>query len=531
MFARKTPDPFARDAALCRLMSGHGVTLVVKGDTCPCTDGKVIWIDPLPLGADEIDREIHDMSLAHEPAHITEGTFDTSTEGIGNFLHTIWNFIEDARCEWSQERTKYAGLKVHRAEHYANFDKYANRMGTDKMLMAKFGQPVVSGALCTLLFETRGKQLGITPGYKSSPEVQKFYATTLERRLDAVVNLGSCAEALALAKEIHKDIIGDIRSGAAQLPLKPVKGFEGSTDGNAGDKYEDDVERTIAALDRVVTPSISDQAHYVSSNGGFGRWKPGKLSSRAKMPRIDAATAQVLTQEGKKILGPQGARLTNMFVSNSKPRTTYGKLDGRLDLRAVTSDHWETRKELYTRRIRGATDTAAVEFLVDFSSSMGQDIETLASIIMGLGYYLDRARIPFAIHGFGTYFHTIKEFDEQWRGESPTRMIIDGLDGNTHTAWAMEKAARSLMARRDSKKVLVVLTDGCPADANKEIPYCRSLADTLRSHGATVIGIGLDVNLSSMFGDDFINLSVDDGLGKFLVSRLGEILNRKARIR
>lgn len=521
MFIRKTPNPFARDAALCNLMSGHGVTLAVVGDTCPKTDGKVIWIPPTPIGADETDREIHDHSVAHEPAHITEGSFDVDAK-TGQFLHDIWNFVEDARVEWSQEKTKYPGLKVFRAEFLTNFSKYEYRMGTNKMLCAKFGEGVIRGGLCMLLLESRGAQLGVKPGYKASPEVQRFYAKNLKKYLPAVLSLKDCAGSYELAKKIHALLTEGLINGT----VKPVDDFDNTGGFGAGDKYEDG-DNIVAALNEA-TPSLSDQAKYVSAQG-LGIFKPTALKDK-KTVSTTRNEAFKLTTRGRTILGPHGARMTHMFVTNSRPRTVHGKLDGRLDPRAVANDHWDVRRDLYKVRVRGATDRAAVSFLLDFSASMDSSIGTLASVVMGLGYYLDRARVPFSIHGFGTYFHTVKEFEEPWRGEAPRRMVISSLDGSTHTAWAMEHVARKLMARTEGKKVLIVLTDGSPADSGREIPYCLRMSRVLRSHGAVVVGIGLGIDLSKMFGEDFINLPVDDSLGRYLVDRLGGILGRKTRV-
>jgi len=530
MFIRKTPNPFKRDAALCNLLSGHGVTLAVVGETCPKTDGTVIWVPPLPLGADDIDREIHDHSIAHEPAHITEGSFDVDPGKIGQFRHDCWNFVEDARVECSQEDTKFPGLKVWRAEFGADFSKYEYRMGTNKMLCAKFGDGVVRGGLCSLLLEARGAQLRVKPGYKASPEVRRFYATNLQRWLRDVVHLSSCQESWDLSGEIYNQLRGGILDGKVRIPKSPKKRKE-NPGMDAGDEYEDDVERVIERLDEIPTPSVSDQARFISAQGADKSFKPGKIVKRRKERRITRGTAVRLEENGRRILGTHGARMTHMFVTNSRPRTVHGKLDGRLDPRAVANDHWDVRRDLYNVRVRGATDRAAVSFLLDFSSSMSGSIETLASVVMGLGYYLDRARVPFSIHGFGTYFHTVKEFGEPWRGEAPQRMVVRNLDNNTHTAWAMEHVARKLMARTEGKKVLVVLTDGSPAHSDKEIPYCLRMSRVLRSHGAVVVGIGLDIDLSGMFGEDFINLPVGDSLGKYLVDRLGGILGRKPRVR
>lgn len=531
MFLRKDNNPFTRDAALCRLMSGKSVTVVIMGEQCPCTNGKIIAIPPLPIDADEVDRDIHDHSIAHEPAHITEGSFDgVSLKGISKLLHDIWNFIEDARAEDSQERTKYRGLRVWRAGFYGHFDKYATRIGTNKMLTADTHVGAVRGALCLLFLYARGFQLGVNVNVATSNAVALFYSRVLKKYQDRVLALTSSAEALALAGDIYKEITGVVAKYVQENDESPI--IQGGGGSNPPDPFggvSNPPDTGILHELEQGTESITQQIKSITQTNASVKYTPRELTNR-RPTHNESLRGQVnrLKEMGIKLLGSGGMNMTRLFVANSRPRTVYGRIDGRLDTRAVTADHLDVRREVYSHRIRGAVDRAAVSFLYDISGSMRGQLSMVVQIIMGLCHYLDKARIPFDIHAFSTSYWTMKEWDEPWAGKAQLNMYPMDED-STWVAYPMKMVARGLMGRPEFKKILIVLSDGTPDDY-AERGYCHELTKTLRASGVVVIGIGINVDLSYMFGESII-LPADATMGDFLVRRTTEILSVKTPVK
>lgn len=522
---RAKVDAYNRDAVLARLMSGFGVTVVIQGDACPVTNGKTIVLPPLPIGADEIDTEIHDQGVSHEPAHITEGSFDTTRKASG-FLHSIWNCIEDVRVENSQELSKYPGLRYQRAKFYEDFNRYVPRLGSNKALMASTKEGAVHGGLIRLLVEARAKQLGVTTNLKTSAVVDKFYRMTLAKYLDRVASLVTVDDAFNLAAEIYKSISGYAPMADGSGPDKskpkaqgvdPLSGCDDSDKPNADKNW----------LEGASMPSLSEDIKAKMETSVKG-WVPDGLSI-GEIPEVTPDIAEIIKDNGIKILGVNGSKMTSLFTANSRPRTVRGRLDGRLDCRAVTEDHFDTRRELYSTRIKGATDKAAVEFLYDVSGSMCQRINDTVTIIHGIAHYLDRARIPFRVCAFDDNYYINKDWSDKWTG-APFLRTNCHVRGSTSMGMGVRASARSLMARPESKKVLIVLCDGEPDHSTRESTYCRETIKAMRSCGAVVIGIGIDINLSHIFESDSIRLS-SSNMGPYLVERLTGILNRKPVLR
>jgi hypothetical protein len=484
---------FNRDAALCRLMSGFGVTVVIQGDSCPSTDGKVIVLPPLKIDADEIDIAIHDFGVGHEPSHITEGSFD-HTENVSGFRHDIHNWLEDIRCEDSQERTKYPGLRRERGKFYENFHTYASRLGTAKLIStANSLTETIRGGLCFFLLEARCKQLGVKHDVTPTGDVRWFYRYTLAQFLDRAIGAQNVQETLALSTEIYKAI-------------KAFEGLDGST--------------TLRNLEQNTSPTLSDEvvAEIMLSSGSIKEIPVSTVYSHPANAHLVSETLE----EGLKLLGSKGAEMTRALMAFSRPRTVRGKLDGRLDSRAVIGDHLNARQDLYSRRIKGAVGKAAVSFLLDTSGSMSSNCRTMFSLVLGIASYLEKARVPYEVSSFDSYFRPLKKWGEFLKGDVFLKMVPN-TSGNTLLGGALWKVARSLMARTEDRKVLFVLCDGSTDDSSA---YCKKIVDQMRKSGAVVIGIGIGVDLSHIFGADFINLKMDS-IGSYLTTRITQILSRK----
>jgi len=520
--AKRKVSAFVRDAALCRLMSGYGVTVVIKGDACPQTNGKVIVLPPLALRADDIDVAIHEFGVCHEPSHITEDSFDPSVK-VPGFLHSIHNFLEDIRCEDSQERTKYPGLRRERAHFYGDFSKYAPRMGTAKLIVAvRSRADVIRGGLCLLLLEARCQQLGVKHNMVPSSAVLRFYRTTLAPFLERAVKIRDVHETALLAAEIHKAIYGAL-TGVEDDKDKDGGLFPKRSGDSPFAEVSDPTppKDTFETLEDEGALSVSDHVVAIMTAGGKGT--ADLIGEQLlKADPLKALSVTTLRTHGIALLGAKGATMTRLLVANSRPRTVRGRRDGRLDCRAVAGDHWDTRTDLYTRRIKGSVDKAAVMFLLDASGSMEKRAYTQYAAMHGIAHYLEKARVPFEVAAFNDYYYPIKKFAEPCKGDAFNRMY-SFASGNTNLAGALRKASRVLMARPERRKVLCVMSDG----SAKDLGYCTTVTGAMRREGATVIGVGLCCDLSGIFGDDSINLPVED-MGPYLVKRLTEILSRKA---
>lgn len=258
-------------------------------------------------------------------------------------------------------------------------------------------------------------------------------------------------------------------------------------------------------------------------------------------------TADSLKQNGIKMLGVEGARMTKMFISQSHPRRIWNQYEGRFDMRSFLSDPMDKRKDIYTYRKPGQLDKAAVLFLIDLSGSMGRSrINTAYSILQGLLHYLDRGGVPTMAAGFTTIGSTanpvyrdipvrieiLKTFEERFTSKVSRRCVpnLDIMQENSEydaVAWAVPH----LLKRTETKKVLIMIGDGSPLIGNITLNTKLSRAykeylDLCRKAGVITFGFGIKADLTRFFGKDYVRTDTAN-LGQDTVSKIKEALERR----
>ncbi len=110
---------------------------------------------------------------------------------------------------------------------------------------------------------------------------------------------------------------------------------------------------------------------------------------------------------------------------------------------------------------------------------------------------------PFAIHGFCSdgrhevQYLRFKDFDQEWSGEPKARLA--GMTGqlSTRMGAAIRHAGHHLKLQRSAKKLLIVITDGEPADIDVRDPqYLRfdtkKAVEDVAKHGVVTYCMSLD---------------------------------------
>ena len=217
-----------------------------------------------------------------------------------------------------------------------------------------------------------------------------------------------------------------------------------------------------------------------------------------------------------------------------------GRIDGRLLSRIVASPH-ETR--LFKLEAEKAKVDAALTLLIDCSGSMKAHAEQVALFAMVLGRMAELAQVPFEVLGFTTSSWNGGKARALWQkkrtGAEPGRvadrlhlvlqpagmrarrsrreiaallkadLYKEGLDGEA-IEWACERLHRQGAARR----VLLVMSDGCPTEtATHQFNAHHYLEHHLRDvvaqqerGGVDIVGIGIALDLSPFYP---INLPVE----------------------
>lgn len=240
-----------------------------------------------------------------------------------------------------------------------------------------------------------------------------------------------------------------------------------------------------------------------------------------------------------------------------------GLIDGRRLAQLVASP---TERRLFRHELREPQADCVVGFLIDCSGSMRQHIESVALLVDVFARALDMAGVASEILGFTTgawnggralrdwqragrpphpgrlneVAHLVfKDGDTPWRRarRSIAALLKDdlfreGIDGEA-LAWA---AAR-LAARGEARRLLIVVSDGCPMDgatllANDEHyldHHLQQVAAGIEADGIVelaALGVGLD--LSPYYGHCQA-IDLDAGVGNRVLQEVLALIGRRGQ--
>jgi cobaltochelatase CobT len=235
-----------------------------------------------------------------------------------------------------------------------------------------------------------------------------------------------------------------------------------------------------------------------------------------------------------------------------------GLVDGRRLALLVASP---TERRLFRRETRRAQAAAAVTVLIDCSGSMRPHIEAVATLADLLARALGLAEVPCEILGFSTAAWNGGRARRDWqragRPPQPGRLneTLHLVFKDAQTPWrqsrrdiaallrpellresvdgeALQWAANRLRARDEPRKLLIVVSDGCPMDGATGLAndasyldrHLRQVAARIEAAGdieLSALGVGLD--LSPCYGRS-LTLDPDAALGPVLFIELLPLL-------
>ena len=166
----------------------------------------------------------------------------------------------------------------------------------------------------------------------------------------------------------------------------------------------------------------------------------------------------------------------------------------------------------------------SVTLLMDLSASINETPKGCSQSILKLSqeavsllaWAIEKLGDPFAIAGFCSntrhevYYQHIKEFDEHWNDDVKSRLSAIKAEYSTRMGAAMRNAGHYLGQQTTEKKLLLILTDGEPADIDVAIEDTQLLikdahkaVQELRDNGIYTYCISLDPHADEYVQDIF----------------------------
>ena len=504
-----------------------GVKVLIQGQDA-FTDGERIVI-PTANPDDPHYQQIAWGYLAHEAAHIRHTNFDMVQKASSKPIRkALLNIIEDVRIE-NELAKDYPGTR----RSISQVIEYM--VDTQQMCVPEQLEPA-SNLQAWLLFRLRCHFLGqkaLTPLYQAVDERvrQLFPAAAMSRlsaMLTAVPSLVSTGEVLKLVDAIvamleeesrppqdESDADGgdDIGQDASNYSNNSSDSQTPETGSSAmGDAAEtrdsdnsdqaDNLRQALEASAAQFEPDTFAQVAEVLSEQAEGHQGVTPLSlPQAEHAMLgDEAILTLSASESAQIR----ARLRGM-VQSSQDNRNHAKRHG---LRVAThrlaaSQAGESR--LFIQRQPRIAPNAAVHLLVDISGSMGKPIgegnrkyfhvaneaalalamalEGIPGVVPAVSYFPGiHQEVSIALLPKQSVRHRAACFDQKPRGCTPM-------------AQAMWFAANSLLAQKQKRKLMIVLTDGDPDDW----AATHDIVDRCRRSGFELLGIGIQTRSVEKF--------------------------------
>ncbi|MCR9351899.1 VWA domain-containing protein [Vibrio alginolyticus] len=501
-----------------------GVKVLIQGQDA-FTDGERIVI-PTANPDDPHYQQIAWGYLAHEAAHIRHTNFDMVQKASSKPIRkALLNIIEDARIE-NELAKDYPGTR-------RSISKVIEYMvDTQQMCVPEQLEPA-SNLQAWLLFRLRCHFLGqkaLTPLYQAVDERvrQLFPAAAMSRlsaMLTAVPSLASTGEVLKLVdaivamleeesrppqdesdadsgNDIGQDVCNDSRDSHPPETDWSVKGDAAETGYSDNSDQADNLRQALEASAAQFDPDTFAQVAEVLSEQAEVHQGVTPLSLPQAEQAIlgDEAILTLSASESAQIR----ARLRGM-VQSSQDNRNHAKRHG---LRVAThrlaaSQAGESR--LFIQRQPRIAANAAVHLLVDISGSMGKPIgegnrkyfhvanevalalamalEGIPGVVPAVSYFPGiHQEVSIALLPKQSVRHRAACFDQKPRGCTPM-------------AQAMWFAANSLLAQKQKRKLMIVLTDGDPDDW----VATHDIVDRCRRSGFELLGIGIQTRSVEKF--------------------------------
>ena len=504
-----------------------GVKVLIQGQDA-FTDGERIVI-PTANPDDPHYQQIAWGYLAHEAAHIRHTNFEMVQKASSKPIRkALLNIIEDVRIE-NELAKDYPGTR----RSISQVIEYM--VDTQQMCVPEQLEPA-SNLQAWLLFRLRCHFLGqkaLTPLYQAVDERvrQLFPAAAMSRlsaMLTAVPSLASTGEVLKLVDAIVAMLKEESRPPQDESDADSGNdiGQDASNDSNNSSDSQTPEADSSAMGDAAETGDSdhSDQADNLRQalEASAAQFEPDTFAQVAEVLSEQAEGHQGVTplslpQAEQAMLGDEAiltlsasesaqirARLRGM-VQSSQDNRNHAKRHG---LRVAThrlaaSQAGESR--LFIQRQPRIAPNAAVHLLVDISGSMGKPIgegnrkyfhvaneaalalamalEGIPGVVPAVSYFPGiHQEVSIALLPKQSVRHRAACFDQKPRGCTPM-------------AQAMWFAANSLLAQKQKRKLMIVLTDGDPDDW----AATHDIVDRCRRSSFELLGIGIQTRSVEKF--------------------------------
>lgn len=319
-------------------------------------------------------------------------------------------------------------------------------------------------------------------------------------------------------------------------------------------------------FDESVAKALSDEALAVAKNAAYKIFTTDDDTVETVVVSDKEMSAEVrrMTDSVDTMVGPMQKDIERAMAAISASVWVPGYKSGRLQGAALVRTAFG-RDDVFRRKQESRSKDVAVELVVDCSGSMnGAKIFTACQAAYALTSVLDRIGIANEVIGFTTKFHPRKtmtamieeaarlgmDHERYSRTEAlympvfkhwnervtplVKRRFVEAFDyggtvdlRNNVDGECVLLAARRLAARRETRKVMIVFSDGNPAcsgDMRALRTHLKLSVEKIEKEGIDVLGMGIMDESVKSFYKKYVVLSKLDELPGEVMRRIKKVL-------
>jgi Cobalamin biosynthesis protein CobT VWA domain len=558
------------DAYVAACAGRAGVAVVWdKPDSVPRTDGKTIWIPRLTSKTGEDALMRLRMCIKHETSHIVDSDFEflrgatmSKLEGMVN------NLVEDYRIDFRNDMEFRGDIAISEAFYAWMAVQVVERAkGEDgdawiKLLPLFMWDCSMRSYLASAALVVEAGRTVIAASTESMERYGKLMAGTYGEELLALLVIDDKTEAAKAVLKLAKRIVAEVFPENASKEEEQDSPSAGAGSASGSTDAEDEAEEGISDEDIIEVTSLVSAPHEPSKSETGVRFigereeKPAGWILPAmsdyvvirgdKMPeKYGKFCSDTINPTARDIVETRGRSLANhlrvQLQTRSKDRYETGVRKGKLhsgSLHRVLSGDAKQAERVFKRRVVSTTLDTAVTVLVDCSGSMCGSKYTFATATAGtISAALGPLHIAHSVLGF-----TCEPFDGKeeplmrwfkgWEEPAITSKVLTRMGqlssmlGQNADGDSVAYAYSDLLQRKETRKMLIVLSDGTPCGrdwAGNGHRYLKDVVAGIEKAGKVeVYGIGiLDASVSTYYKNNTVLNSLDT-----LIPTVLQTLNR-----
>lgn len=258
----------------------------------------------------------------------------------------------------------------------------------------------------------------------------------------------------------------------------------------------------------------------------------GEFLEFSSDPEILLALNEVFQRIQNKI-GFFYRKFNSILKDNNQSRQGGNFRSGKLNNKKLYRYKCRNTK-LFTKKIDRKNKDYSISLLVDISGSMsGEKVKQAMYSAYLISEILHKLKINFEIIGFNLCHFDYKKFSDSYGNKTRKELLklqygpsSKGGGGN-NDAYEVHEAVQRLKKYPDSKKIMIVLSDGCPApDANFEHLNLKKEIQMAEKNGIIVFGVGILSTHVFDFYDKCIKIDAVEELPSNLLNILKKFIKR-----